>query len=235
MNNTITCEVTKSVSVLIKSTVEDVDLQEPLYAINWFSTKMEWLYHLYNLLASRSVTKIGGKPFFKGKICEIIVDDVGVHRDLLLIVNYPGGGAFKALMESTYFKIVSLLRVLAVKDFTFGFTQMRAVDSFNKSADLSHYLVHHFKSKDSNVDSASLLILSVPSDVRIKYAGEMVANLYSQRKSKNPEVVPNLMDGIVVFESASKDSLLSMIQSADYRRCLSELSSSYIAFIHRIF
>jgi len=111
-----------NVDVFIRSVHSDANLDESFYAINWFSTKMEWLYHFYNFLAVRSVLKVGGKPFFKAKVTETLVDDNRGRRDLLLIVNYPNGKKFISLMESTYFKMVSIFRILSVKRFTFGLT-----------------------------------------------------------------------------------------------------------------
>jgi len=59
--NEIKCEITKSTNVYIKAKTPSVDLNEPLYAINWFSTKLEWMYHLYNFLASKSLKKVFSK------------------------------------------------------------------------------------------------------------------------------------------------------------------------------
>ena len=84
-------KVTSKIDVVIRATREEINLEEPFYAINWFSTKVEWLYHFYNFLAIRSVKKIGGIAFFKAKVTETIVDDADARRDLILIVHYPGG------------------------------------------------------------------------------------------------------------------------------------------------
>jgi len=66
--NEIKCEITKSTNVYIKAKTPSVDLNEPLYAINWFSTKLEWMYHLYNFLASKSLKKVvEAKDFLKEK------------------------------------------------------------------------------------------------------------------------------------------------------------------------
>ena len=46
-------------------------------------------------------TQIGGKAFFKGKITKTILDESKAARELILIVYYPSGNNFKALMIST--------------------------------------------------------------------------------------------------------------------------------------
>jgi len=234
MNNDITCRVTGSLNILIKPISKDIDLNQPLYAINWFSTKMEWLYHFYNFVASRSVAKIGGAAFFKGKITETLIDEANTQRELLLIVKYPGGKSFKALMELAFFKVVSILRVLAVKRFTFGFTQMRMVDMTSTKDDSLEYLLHHFKSVDKGVDFAKKLGLITPVSVNVKYAGQMVANLYSQQKSEEAESILNLMDGVIIYESKSKELLSDMVKSKDYSDVMKQLESSYIGFMDRI-
>ena len=84
-------KVTSKVDVLIRANQMDVDLNQSFYAINWFDTRIEWMYHFYNFLASRSVIKVGGRPFFKAKVKEVLLDESQSKRDLLLIVRYPNG------------------------------------------------------------------------------------------------------------------------------------------------
>ena len=144
-NSEIRASVTKSTDILIRGINADINLKEPFYAINWFSTKREWLYHFYNFLAARSVIKIGGKAFFKAGVGETIIDDSGNgKRELLLIVRYPGGLQFKSLMESTYFKMVSILRILSVRKFTFGFTHKIEADKTSQKSDklyITQYII----------------------------------------------------------------------------------------------
>ena len=135
MENEIQCKLTKSTTVLIRAKTPEIALDEPLYAINWFSTKVAWLYHLYNLLASKSVAKVGGKGFFKGEITQTVLDEAQVARTLILIVRYPSGHQFKALMQRSYFKLVSLLRLQSVKDFSFGFTQKKISEEDSQVSD----------------------------------------------------------------------------------------------------
>ena len=232
--NEIRAKVTSKVDVIIRANQPNIDLDEPFYAINWFSTKTEWIYHLYNALAGRSVRKIGGTPFFKGKTTETILDDLESRRDLILIVQYPGGQNFKQLMESTYFKMVSIFRVLSVSKFTFGFTHKLKVDNDSKTEDGLHYAIHHFKSKKERVEALDQLMKLLPNSITIKYAGHVIATLNSQEKNKPIHQIPNLMDGLYIFQSTDKKSLPSLFASDDYKDFLKTFESSHISLLNRI-
>ncbi len=233
MTNDITCSISTSSKVLIKANAANVDLNEPLYAINWFSTKVEWLYHLYNFMAAKSLAKVGGRAFFKAKITKTVLDEKNVARDLILIVRYPGGQSFKALLQTTYFKIVSILRIMAVKDFSFGFTQQRILNDASSVNDGLCYAVHHFKSSKTGDSLFSKFNDLLGDKVRVKYAGAMVAQLFSQQNSDPPKQVPNLMDGLVLFESDTELEISRMLDSPAYKSLIQELESSYIGHIKR--
>ncbi len=228
--NEIKCEVTKSINVFIKAKNSTVDLNEPLYAVNWFSTKIAWMYHLYNFLANKSLTKIGGSAFFKGEIIKTILDQKNTKRDFILIIRYPNGNGFKGLMENTYFKIVSLLRMFAVKEFSFGFTNKQLVSDSNLIDNL-YYVVHHFKSTSHAVYSQINDLLT--DNVTVKYSGKMVAELYSKQTDKKIEEVPNVMDGVVIYESKSGSAILDMIAQSKYQKIIENLDSSYIGTVKR--
>lgn len=231
--NEIACNITNSTKVLIKAKSSAVDLNEPLYAVNWFSTKMEWAYHFYNILASRSVTKIGGKAFFKGKVIKTILDENSTARELILIIQYPGGNKFKALMESTYFKVVSVFRMLSVKKFSFGFTQKQLVSDSALTNNLAH-AVHHFKAANITPSFFSQFEALLTENVQIKYAGKMVADLVTHTKGKEADPVPNIMDGIVIFESEKESNILDIITSPKYQSLIKTLDGSYIGTLNRI-
>lgn len=229
----IRCNITKKTKVLIKANAPDVNLNEPLYAINWFATKMEWMYHLYNFLASKSVVKIGGEAFFKGKITQTILDEANNARELILIIKYPGGKSFKALLESTYFKLVSVFRMLSVKKFSFGFTQQQYVSNSNLNEDLA-YVMHHFKA--SNIDASFYTQFEnlLSTTVKIKYAGKMVADLVTKSRGKEDEEIPNIMDGIIIFESENESDILKLITSTAYQSLIKTLEASFIGTLQRI-
>ncbi len=228
--NKIICKVTQSTQVLIKAKGDNIDLNQPLYAVNWFSTKRAWMYNLYNFLASKSLKKIGGKAFFKGEIMRTILDENNSIRDLILIVRYPNGSSFKMLLENTYFKIISVFRLFSVKDFTFGFTH-QLIESRSNLRDKLFYVVHHFKTTDSSIYQKFEDLLS--SGVQVKYAGKMAAGLYSQQENKKEKEIPCIMDGVLLFEAKSEAVILDWINQKEYQAIINTLESSFIGTVKR--
>ena len=68
---------------------------EPVYAVNWFNARWRWIYDFYNLIAARSVHKVGGAPLFKGRLTELVQGAEADRRDMILVVRYPGLIKFK--------------------------------------------------------------------------------------------------------------------------------------------
>jgi len=231
--NEIKCDITNATKAFIRGKSELVNLQEPLYAINWFSTKAEWLYHFYNFLAYKSVLKIGGKAFFKGKIERTILDENNISREFILIVKYPNGNGFKQLMETTYFKLVSIFRMLAVKEFSFGFTHKQLASKSSLDDELA-YVVHHIKTSEIDSFLFSKFEDVLEEEIKITYAGKIVANLVTKTENKKEECVPNLIDGLVIFECKEEANILKMIASDEYQSLIKTLDSSYIGTLKRI-
>jgi len=229
--NSITAKITGSTDVVIRSELENHSLDQELLAVNWFDTRIEWLYHLYNSLASRSVLKIGGKPMFKAKVTEDLVDDTG-HRSILLIVKYPNGPAFKQLLESTYFKVVSLLRMRAVKQFTFSFTRAAISPAFEDQR--SHYLIHHF-SNEIDIKNVVDFIEKNTDGVVLLYAGYSFAYLNQKTKGKEEVRVPTIIDNIIILGSDSKEVLKSMTSTTEYKALWKNHSLGYLGIMERIF
>ncbi len=226
--------VTSKIDVLIRANQPDINLDEPLYAINWFSTKTAWIYHFYNFLASRSVRKIGGRAFFKGEVTETILDESDTRRDLILIIRYPDGQSFKALMESTYFKMVSIFRILSVKRFTFGFTHKLVADTQTKKEDNLSYAIHHFKVDKNDKNLLDKIQNDLSDNISIKYAGQVVATLNSQEKNQPVQQIPTLMDGVLIYQSSDDDQLRSFFDSEKYQAFLKNFQSSHISLLKRI-
>ena len=109
--------VTRKMRIRIRGE-EDV-LQNPLFAINWFDTRAAPIYHLYNFLAGPRAFKVGAKALFKGKHKDTIYGNPELKRDFLLIVNYPSANNFLDLASDKIFQIFSVLRIGAVKHFSF--------------------------------------------------------------------------------------------------------------------
>ena len=91
-NDQISKSIGRSLSAEIAGDLEAIE--GPLFAINWFDTRIAPIYHLYNSLAASRVNKINGKVLFKGKVGKIISGNPAWARKFLLIVNYPSGHQF---------------------------------------------------------------------------------------------------------------------------------------------
>ena len=144
-------QITSGTKILLDPASDTIDGTTPLFAINWFNTRVLWLYNLYNLIASRSVFKIGAKVFFKGRVSRTLLGSPERARQMLLVVNYPNGERLLDMLASRFFQVTSLLRMAAVKDFSFLLN--RRVDGptllatrtpeFDSS---KRWLVHHYSS-----------------------------------------------------------------------------------------
>ncbi len=218
--------------VTITSTDVEWPLSNPVYAINWFDTKSLPLYNLYNLLASRSVRAVGGRPHFKGKVTQVLHGHEDDRRDVLLIVHYPTAQRFLDLLTSPYFMIVSMLRMVAVKRFTFGFTRSRvAKNTQHQRHQDQAYLLHHFRGTDV-IDE--MLGLSKKAGARVLYAGTLSARVRTGPANNVGQDLLCLMDGIIVIQAADKGVFDEMISSDGYQSAIHRSTSSFIAHIERL-
>ena len=74
-------QITKGTKIVLEPVNDSADLTEPLFAINWFNTRANWLYNLYNLIqiakiATEDLEKRGAKHLpseedkvFSDKLC----------------------------------------------------------------------------------------------------------------------------------------------------------------------
>lgn len=224
---------------LIKQVKKDASLDCPVYAVNWFDTRMKWMYDFYNLLAAKSVFKIGGKVFFKGQVVKKLLGAVEDSRNMLLIVNYPSEIRFLDLMKDKFFILVSVLRELAVRDFSFGFTvRLDSQDplpekrsNFEKS---KSYAMHYFRTdKPLSEFLPRLNEIASATAVKIHYAGQISSLLFSENKLGKETPVPCLMDGILLYEADKDSPLEALVAGESYRQEIAKLGSSYIALLKR--
>jgi len=233
-NEVIQAKITNNISVFIQSVDQKFSLNQPVYAINWFNTRMLWLYNFYNLLAAISVNKVGGKPFFKGRVKKTLYGSDEFRRDILLIVNYPGANSFKNMLENTYFKIVSLLRMLAVKEFTFGFS--RRTDLRNNKVspcDNGAYAIVHYRG-ESNIDK-KISLITVKMGIDICFSGRITSLLFSGNESEVKEQVPCLMEGVFVLKADTNLQLEKALSTDEFQTIIQQTISSFVATLERIF
>jgi len=232
-------KVTDKTSIYIKSIDKTVSLSQPVYAINWFNARCLWLYNFYNLLAGFSVKKVGGRPFFKGLVKQVLYGQEQQRREVLLIVNYPAVENFKQMAESRYFQLVSLLRMVAVKEFTFGFSQRTDAngpelkhETRGKLTDKA-YLIHHYQGGEDILPEIENVIRQ--HEVEVIFSGRISSLLYSGDKSMAKEQVPCLMDGTVLLQADDLLQLMQAVYSDDYERLIKQTESSFIATLERVF
>ena len=228
--NELIAKITSNSSVAIRSHDAEGNLSQPLYAVNWFDASPAWLYHLYNKLAGRSVIKIGGKPLFKATVKESLLSDKG-QRQILLLVKYPDGKAFKKLLESTYFQIVSLLRMKSVQRFTFSFAKPEGEVKFKSNP--KHYAIHYFNADDLN----GVLKESEKSlnGLEVLYAGQSFAQLYRQEEGKADQVIKSVIDCIFIYGAATEEVICETLTSNEYLQHFNSDDPGYIASLNKIF
>ena len=188
------------------------------------------MYNLYNSLAARSVIKVGGKPLFKASVKKSLLSEDG-KREILLMVRYPDGHAFKKMMETTYFKLVSLLRIKAVKRFTFSFTKPYVDKGFDPAHD--HYALHYFEGGDPT--SLLKAMKNAIVGVEVLFVGKSFAHLYRREDGKEDEVVKSMVECIIIYGSDSEERMADFLTSEEYLRFFNPEDRGYIASLNKIF
>ena len=202
--------INSKTTIHISGSDNQSDLDQPLYAINWFNIKSKNLYNLYGALAFPHVQKVGGEVVFKGKIKETLKGDEKFRRESLLIVKYPNADSFLGLFARKLFLIKSLLRVKAVKDFVFGFVRIsngtvQSTQHPKKYSGDKSYLVHiHMGKTEEDISNAEY-----PVGINLYFDGLKTA--YIGRSSDGGDVKngPFFIDRILIWEANDKDGLKS--------------------------
>lgn len=239
-NQTITIALNKKVSLTITSANEAFSLDSPIYAINWFNLKSEWLYDFYNLLAYPHVRTVKGKGVFKGKMLEKWEGEKQFDRNFLLIVGYPKVDNFLQMVSNKIFLLKSLVRLATVKDFIFGFTHR--FDENESTAKIGRkykgsdkYMVHIFQNKNdtTSIDYDMLRKLAT-NNTRLYYGGLKAA--YVGKSENNGELKNNpfFVDGILVWSAAKRQHLSAMMNSDSYKQFKEEREYNNIYLFKRL-
>ncbi|WP_271782077.1 hypothetical protein [Aquimarina algiphila] len=229
----ITCRVSKKRAIIIRATDANVSLSNEVFAINWFNTKNRSLYNFYNLLAARSVYKVGARPIFKGEITKKLIGNSDQHREMLLIVKYPSVASFKSLLDNLYFKLISVFRIKAVQDFNFGFSSKNDL-SFNKTKDKSKiYIIHHYQGKVDRVWLQEMINLASKYKVHLFYSGSISSRLYVKDKKKEDKTIPCMLDGVLVWYADTEEDITSFVVDKTYKNLLTQVANSYVGILKR--
>ena len=178
-----------------------------VFAINWFNLKSSFFYNLYSLLATKYVIKASGKLIFKGTLIQQLNGSSTHCRKNLLIVSYQSPKHFLKLVSFKFFQLVSVFRVLSVKQFCFAFSKnIYPISNIEKKTFTKQqiYLVHHFKGDKSWLKNNFEQLANTAIELHVKpfFCGIAYANLVRekvgvQQSAKFP------MDGMMLFAADS--------------------------------
>jgi hypothetical protein len=232
MPSEISKQVTKDVMVIVRGTTEMDDLDTPLYALNWFSTKRAWMYNLYLRLAVTQVKTVGAFPVFKALVGKTNIGEKELAREQLLIVRYPNARAFLTLAGKKLFQLISILRINSVKDFTFNFTEKITHEPRPEDFKSRSHVVHFFTAPVEM--STAYQTLADLAEVKLTYFGQMKAQLLAQRGSKDPRAVPHLMSTIAVWEAEDTEKLSSFLDLPEVVAFRSRVKDNFVANLDRM-
>ena len=238
----LTAKITSGVRVHLTALLPDFKVDQPVYALNWFNSRQLWLYNFYNLLAARSVLKVGGVPFFKARVATTLHGHDADYRSVLLIVRYPDINHFKTMLQSRYFQCVSIIRGLAVAQFTFGFSTRTDIQDNGEFTNQSRiaknmvYAIHHYRLSEQASDIAERASELAPShQVKLAFSSRVSARLYPQKGSTPPEAVDTIMDGCMIMQADTQAQVEQLVASPEYKALLATSEASFIATLDRIF
>ena len=235
--NMLTAKLPGDLQAYIFRDAQALSADEPIYAINWFDTKTQWVYDFYNVLAVRAVKKIGGGGFFKGKRVQTLYGEETDQRDILLVVRYPALENFRTMLENKYFQLVSVLRMAAVKDFTFGISKrsdegadFRPIEKTEDKA--ASYAVHHYSGSD-NI-SAELRALTANTPVEIFFTSDIKAHIGTGKTAKKCTMVDCILKHIVILRAPQDEDIISFTNAPSYQDLIKRTERSYIGLYSRI-
>lgn len=234
----LTEPVSGGLNISVISTGPEYSLSDPIWAINWFDVKSKSLYDFYNSIAVSHVKSVKGIPFFKGHLIRRIEGQDVDERELLLIVYYPSPESFLTMIKSKVFQVKSLLRVWAVKDFTFGFMKRRddgkmPKSSFSKYEGKLMFLVHHFKNGHIGFDALKLKDLAASYDVFTYFSGIKSHLIGRRRKNDKLKTAPFNMDGLLIFAAFEETQFEVLLNSLSYQEFIKDNQSNYIGLYSR--
>ena len=211
--------------------VKPFDASASVFAVNWFNLKSSFFYNLYSLLASKYVRKVSGKVHFKGTLINQIEGDKEISRENLLIVSYPSPSQFLKLVSFKFFQMISVFRIIAVKQFCFGFTSRldSGSGSFSKQ---QIYLVYFFQgNKQWLMENYQDLTTTAENyEVENYYSGLTTARLVRVSSGKW-HVASFNMDGILLFAADSIEQLEKFVEDEYFQAFRkSNISNSIFLF-----
>lgn len=205
-------------------------LDEPLYAINWFNTRTRLLYQIYTILAAYPVSRVQSRLWLKARHRSLLSGSERDQRSMLLIVRYPSGKHFLDLLTDKVFQIVSVLRNIAVKQFSFVLNRCIRVADLPTRPDGKALAVHHFQSDEPFADEIRKIdALLAGTDVSICMASQKAAEVVMDYADGSKNAVPFVTDKMIIFEASDFTSLETTLTRPSYCLFIEGLSSSYLS------
>ncbi len=235
-----TIQLTKKISVKIMATGPNVNLDEELYAVNWFDLKRPRLYEFYNQLAYPHVKMVEGKVYFKGEVIEKIKGPDENDRQMLLIVNYPSANHFLKMVSNKMFILKSVFRIKAVDFFTFGFTKRMGGGPKSSNSPTPYegdhsYLLHTYQTKSSPSKFLyEVEELIAQCGLKVHYMGFKAAIIGRSSNEQKLRTQPFLMDGLSLIETDNKDQFDQLLEHADFLKLTANNLSNNFYLIKRI-
>ena len=238
-------KITGSITAEIHGELNEIE--SPLFAINWFDTRIAIVYHLYNLLAASRVFKIGGKVLSKGKCGQTISGNADLARHYLLIVNYPTGHRFLELLSDKVFQLMSVLRIAAVKRFSFVLHQRQGEPQLlpeGKSVinPSDHYAVLQVQlpkqseqsKAEASFDFSAFQRLAEQHDSQVFFASRVAGQVVLNKDKQNEaDAMPFLTDVTVLIKSATAKNVSNCFASDQVENLLPAGAEYFAAQVKR--
>ena len=238
--NQKTVSISKKTSVSITAVDDEINLDEPIWAINWFNLKNAKLYDFYNVLAFPHLRKAKGRVHFKGYIQEKAKGHEKFDRDMLLIVKYPSADAFLRMVSNKLFLLKSVVRIKSVSRFIFGFTKRIGENPTPPSkaaryVGKNQYMAHLFQSEASMTEELSILTpLFTQYDIVLYFQGVKAATISRKDHQGQEQTQPFFVDGLLLLEAPSAAAFDRLMEDATYQTFKSKCSENNIYHVKRV-
>lgn len=237
---TIAQKINATTTIKIAPLKSETSVTGPFYAINFFNTKVAWLYGFYNFLAARPARKAGAKAFIKIRQQKTLAGRPEDGREFLLLVHYARAQDFLDLMSDRVFQIFSILRILSVKDFSFVFSKRVDGPASKTQTPISEgkkktYALHHFSSEKSlEKNLVKIRSLAKGAKASVYFASTSAAKIIVEEEGKPPRELPFITSNLVLFEADTAEDLESFLLAKAYRAFTATVDQSYIGLYSRI-
>ncbi len=219
--------------VSIRRTPLRTPWEQEVHAVNWFNTRAMFMYNFYNLIAGRSVARVGGEPMFKGRLIKTLHGNKADSRGVLLVVKYPSAISFGSMLENFYFKAVSIFRTVAVSSFTFCLTEANTKTKLaNAKAESNSYLVHHFRGNQQVLADAKAVADCSP--IELIFSSFKSHDIVTVMAKQDEQPIPAVMDGFLLFRSKEPATLEGFVASNSYQGVIEATDTSFVGLLKRL-